>query len=197
MIDVPPTTAVATTTTATPALPEVLQERAEQLIAHLGMGTALHKAIKLSNLRMGQFNEIYADRDMALRIDKACTAFKRFAGPAILQETVNRFLEGDTEEVVLQKNGDKVTRRVKIDSGLVKTLLGGLDPQFAQTPAGAGGMGGGVHIHITNNLPAATVANFNMGNEDVVAKALRDSDDRVKNAKIVDAEVSEPCQTKD
>jgi len=146
----------------------------------------MSKAMKLAGLRLGQFNEIYANRDWALRIDKACVAFKRFAGPAVLQETVARFLDGDTEEVVLQKNGQKVTRKTSLNPGVIKVLMAGLDPQFANNPAGAGGMGGGTHIHITNNLPAATIANISMGNEDVVAKMLRDSDAKSKQAKVID-----------
>ncbi len=186
-----PETAVAeVTTTLAPltdnALPAVLEERAKQLIEALGSGEPIAKAIKLSNLRLGQFHEIYANRDWALRIDKACVAFKRFAGPAVLQETVARFLDGDTEEVVLQKSGQKVTRKVALNPGIVKVLMAGLDPQFANNPMGAGGMGGGTHIHITNNLPAATIANISMGNEDVVAKMLRDSDAKSKQAKVID-----------
>ena len=181
-------TAEVTTTTAPTdsALPAVLEERAKQLMECLATGEPMHKAIRLANLKMGQFHEIYSNRDWALKIDKACTAFKRFAGSAVLQETVARFLDGDTEEVVLQKTGEKVTRKTSLNPGIVKVLMAGLDPQFANNPAGAGGMGGGTHIHITNNLPAATIANISMGNEDVVSKMLRDSDSRIRNAKVVD-----------
>jgi hypothetical protein len=182
---VPAAAAVATTTPAGSNLSAVLLQRAGQLIQALDNGEALHKAIKLANLTLGQFNEIYADNALAHRIDKACTAFKKFAGSAVLQETVNRFLDGDTEEVVLQKSGKTVSRKVKLDSGIVKVLLGGLDPQFAQTPPG-GHTVGGTHIHITNNLTAATMENINMGNEDVVLKMLQNSDDKVKRAKVVD-----------
>ena len=178
------TTAPATIPKGNP-LPAVLEERAVKLLEFLGAGEPLAKAMRLSDLRLGQFNQIYENGDWSLRIDKAATAFKRYAAHAVLQETVTRFVEGDTEEVVT-KSGDVVTRKVKLDAAVAKLVLSGTDPAFATTPAGSGGMGGGTHIHITNNLPAATVANFQLGNEDVVADMLRRSDAKTGHGKVVD-----------
>ena len=184
---------VATVGVTGRALLPVLVEKGEALLKHLGEGEPMAKAIKLAGLRMGQFHEIYENQEWALRIDKACTAFKRIAGAMVLQEATQRFVEGDTEEV-LTKGGELVKRKVKVDANLVKVLLSGLDPQFANTPAGASGMGGGTHIHITNNLPAATVANIAMGNEDVVRSMMEGSLGAAK--RVVEAEVIEPKEEK-
>ena len=181
---------------AVASLPVALAERAERLIAILGSGKPLKRAMAESDLSMGQYQQIYENLEWAGRIDKACTAFKRYAKHAVLQETVSRYVEGDTEQVIT-KEGDLVERKVQLNAGIFKTLMSGLDGDFAVNPALAGGGTGGPMIQIINQFPAATVANISMGNEDVVQGALRKADARegvyAKGGavKVVDAEVIE------
>jgi hypothetical protein len=144
------------------AIPKEILERGERFLELLDKGETFAKAMTLANLRLGQYRMLAGVPGYNDRVAAACRTFKETAKHAVLHRAVDAIVNGDTQEA-LDKNGDVRTLRTKLDGNLVKTVLAGLDKDFANQQVESGG--GGARVVLNVNLPADAMLNITMGNE--------------------------------
>jgi len=145
-----------------PALPKELLERGERFLELLDKGEPFAKAMTLAELRLGQYRMLTGVPGYSEKVAAACRSFKDMAKHAVLHRAVDAIVNGDTQEA-LDKDGDIRTLRTKLDGNLVKTVLAGLDKDFANQQVDGGG--GGARVIMNVNLPADAMLNISMGNE--------------------------------
>lgn len=169
-------------------VPAMVAQRGEKFLELLDAGKSFAVAMTQSDFGMGQYRLMQSVPGFVDRVNQAMRSFKEVAARKVLGKAVDILMEGDTRGV-LTKEGEEVQVKVPFDSNLAKTVLSGLDKDFAQIDKKEGG-GNVAPVIININMPKDVMASIAEGNEDEQAHSVS----LPKMKKLIDVEAVEGGQ---